>query len=58
MPANLIERDAIIALAARAAGLDNGHGNPRLKQVVNRLLDTNNSVCAFRAGMRRSTTSA
>ena len=38
MPANLIEKDVISALAARAAGLDNGDGNPRVKQVVNRLL--------------------
>ena len=38
MPANLIGKDVITALAARAAGLDNGEGNPRVKQVVNRLL--------------------
>jgi len=38
MPANLIKKDVITALAARAAGLNNGDGNPRLKQVVNRLL--------------------
>jgi catechol 1,2-dioxygenase len=38
MPANLIEKDVIIALAARAAGLDNAGGNPRVKQVINRLL--------------------
>jgi len=38
MPANLIKRDAIAALAARAAGLGQPEGNPRLKQVVNRLL--------------------
>ena len=38
MPANLIKKDVITALAARAAGLDNGDGNPRVKQVVNRLL--------------------
>jgi catechol 1,2-dioxygenase len=38
MPANLIERDVITALAARAAGLDTGDGNSRVKQVVNRLL--------------------
>lgn len=38
MPANLIKKDVITALAARAAGLDNRKGNPRLKQVVNRLL--------------------
>jgi len=38
MPANLIKKDVIIALAARAAGLDNSDGNPRVKQVVNRLL--------------------
>ncbi len=38
MLANLIKKDVITALAARAAGLDNREGNPRLKQVVNRLL--------------------
>ena len=38
MPANLIGKDVITALGARAAGLDNGDGNPRVKQVVNRLL--------------------
>jgi catechol 1,2-dioxygenase len=38
MPANLIKKDVITALAARAAGLDNRDGIPRLKQVVNRLL--------------------
>lgn len=38
MPTNLIKKDVITALAARAAGLDNREGNPRLKQVVNRLL--------------------
>ena len=38
MPANLIKKDVITALAARAAGLENTDGNPRLKQVVNRLL--------------------
>src|SRR5215510_3042048 len=38
MPANLIKRDVITALAARAAGLDQPDGDPRLKQVVNRLL--------------------
>jgi catechol 1,2-dioxygenase len=38
MPANLIRKDVITALAARAAGLDKPDGNPRLKQVVNRLL--------------------
>jgi catechol 1,2-dioxygenase len=38
MPANLIKKEVITALAARAAGLDNRQGNPRLKQVVNRLL--------------------
>jgi len=38
MPANLIKKDVITALAARAAGLDDRDGNPRLKQVVNRLL--------------------
>ena len=38
MPANLIEKNAIVALAARAAGLDNRGGDPRLKQVINRLL--------------------
>src|SRR5262249_19603048 len=38
MPANLIKKDAIAALAARAAGLEQPEGSPRLKQVVNRLL--------------------
>lgn len=38
MPANLIKRDVITALAARAAGLDQPEGNARLKQVVSRLL--------------------
>ena len=38
MPANLIKKDVITALAARAASLDNRNGNARLKQVVNRLL--------------------
>lgn len=38
MPANLIKKDVIIALATRAAGLDNGDGNLRVKQVVNCLL--------------------
>jgi catechol 1,2-dioxygenase len=38
MPTNLIKKDVITALAARAAGLDNKGGDPRLKQVVNRLL--------------------
>lgn len=38
MPAKLIEKDVITALAARAAGLDNADGNLRVKQVVNRLL--------------------
>ena len=38
MPTNLIKKDVITALAARAAGLDNTDGDPRLKRVVNRLL--------------------
>lgn len=38
MPANLIKKDVIAALATRAAGLDSRGGDPRLKQVVNRLL--------------------
>ena len=38
MPANLIKKDVIVALAARATGLDNRGGDPRLKQVANRLL--------------------
>jgi catechol 1,2-dioxygenase len=38
MPANLIKKDVIIALAARAAGLDDEDGNPRVKEVLNRLL--------------------
>src|SRR5262245_61024414 len=38
MPANLIQTDVIAPLAARPPGLDQPEGNPRLKQVVNRLL--------------------
>src|SRR5262244_2979553 len=38
MAANLIDKDVITALAARAAGIDQSGGSPRLKQVVNRLL--------------------
>ncbi len=38
MPANLIDKATIAKLATRAAGLDNKGGDPRLKQVVNRLL--------------------
>ena len=38
MPTNLIDKNAIVELAARAAGLDNDRGNPRVKQVANRLL--------------------
>jgi len=38
MPANLINKEVITGLAARAAGLDNKNGNPRVKQVANRLL--------------------
>jgi catechol 1,2-dioxygenase len=38
MPANLMDKATISNLAARAAGLDNKGGDPRLKQVVNRLL--------------------
>src|SRR5262245_41711133 len=38
MAANLIDKDVITALAARAAGLDQPGGSARLKQVVNRLL--------------------
>jgi catechol 1,2-dioxygenase len=38
MPNNLIKRDLITALAARAAGLDQSDGGPRLKQEVDRLL--------------------
>jgi catechol 1,2-dioxygenase len=38
MPTHLIKKDVIAALAARAAGLDSKGGDPRLKQVVNRLL--------------------
>ena len=34
MPANLIKKNVITTLAARAAGLDNRDGNPRVKQVV------------------------
>ena len=36
MPANLIKKDVIPALAARAAGLDSADGNPRVKQLVTR----------------------
>jgi catechol 1,2-dioxygenase len=35
---NLVKKEVITALAARAAGLDNKNRNLRLKQVVNRLL--------------------
>jgi catechol 1,2-dioxygenase len=38
MPANLIKKEVITALAARAAGLEQPKGDPRLKQVVGRLL--------------------
>jgi len=38
MPNNLISKDVIRDLAARAAGLDSKEGNPRLKQVVNRII--------------------
>ena len=38
MPKNLIAKDKIKELAAKAAGLDKPDGNPRLKQVMNRLL--------------------
>ena len=38
MPSNLISKDVIRDLAARAAGLDSKEGNPRLKQVVNRII--------------------
>jgi catechol 1,2-dioxygenase len=38
MPANLISKDVIRDLAAKAAGLDNDQGNPRLKKITNRLL--------------------
>ena len=38
MPSNLISKDVIRDLAARAAGLDSKEGNARLKQVANRLL--------------------
>lgn len=38
MPTNLIGKNVIVDLAARAAGLDNDRGNPRVKQVANRLL--------------------
>ena len=34
MPANLIKKNVITTLAARAAGLDNRDGNRRVKQVV------------------------
>ena len=38
MPANLIDKAAIKELAAKAAGLDKPQGDPRLKEVLNRLL--------------------
>src|SRR5260370_38415303 len=38
MPANLINKATIKELAAKAAGLDNDQGDPRLKEVFNRLL--------------------
>jgi catechol 1,2-dioxygenase len=38
MPANLISKSDMKALAAKAAGLDTKEGNPRVKEVVNRLL--------------------
>ncbi len=38
MPANLIPKATIQALAARAAGLDKAEGNPRLKTIMNRVL--------------------
>ena len=38
MSTNLISKSVIKELAAKAAGLDNSDGNPRLKAVVNRLL--------------------
>jgi catechol 1,2-dioxygenase len=38
MPANLIDREVITALAARAAGLNQLAGDARLKKVINRIL--------------------
>ena len=38
MPSNLISKDVIRDLAARAAGLDSKEGDQRLKQVVNRII--------------------
>jgi catechol 1,2-dioxygenase len=38
MPANLINKATIKELAAKAAGLDNDQGDPRLKEVFDRLL--------------------
>ncbi len=38
MPADLISKSDMKALAAKAAGLDNKDGNPRAKEVVNKLL--------------------
>jgi catechol 1,2-dioxygenase len=38
MPTQLISSDVICSLAARAAGLDQPGGNPRLKTIMNRLL--------------------
>ena len=38
MPANLIKKEVIAALASRAAGIDGKDGNPRLKLIMNRLL--------------------
>ena len=39
MPSNLVSKETIKTLAARAAGLDKPGGNPRLNQIVNRLLN-------------------
>ncbi len=38
MPADLISKSDMKALAAKAAGLDSKDGNPRVKEVVNKLL--------------------
>ncbi len=38
MPANLVSKTVIKDLAAKAAGLDMDQGNPRLKEIVSRLL--------------------
>ena len=38
MPSNLVSKETIKTLAAKAAGLDKPDGNPRVRQIVNRVL--------------------